>query len=259
MSDESFYNRSWSEYLVNRTGPHTHAWGNRVVFASLQDLAPDNYQSIAEAASSGEPLQHLPQVYAENPALVEGFLRQRGVLKEQFLNPKAGIVEFTFGGAGAIPVALQKPHSRGTIFINSTNPDPSVAPLIDFNTIADPVDTLLLVRSVAKARAFMSSPSVASLGAVELLPGPGATTDAEIEAVMRESWVSSSFDHPVGTAAMMPREWGGVVDSNLRVYGVEGLWVVDASIMPILPAAHTQSTVYAVAEYGADLIKSCSN
>ncbi|KAK2024773.1 GMC oxidoreductase [Colletotrichum zoysiae] len=255
MSNETFYNRSWAEYRANRTGPHSHSWGNKVVFTSLKDLDPVNYQTIAEAVSKQEPLQHLPRVYAENPALVEGYLQQRNVLKEQFLNPKAGVVEFTFGGAENIPVALQKPLSRGTISINSTDPDPSIAPLIDFNTISNPVDTALLVRAVAKARAFMSSPSVRPLGAVELVPGLGVSSDAQIEAVMKESWLASSFDHPVGTAAMMPRDWGGVVDSNLSVYGVEGLWVVDASIMPILPAAHTQATVYAAAEHAADIIR----
>ncbi|KAJ0158144.1 Pyranose dehydrogenase [Colletotrichum tanaceti] len=255
MSDEIFYNRSWAEYQANGTGPHTHAWGNRVVFASLQDLDPANYRSIAEAVGEQDPLRHLPGVYAENPALVEGFLRQRDVLREQFLDAKAGVMEFAFGGAENIPVALQKPLSRGTVAIDGTDPDPAVAPLVDFNTMANPVDALLLTRAVARARAFMSSPAVEPLGAVEVMPGPGVTSDAEVEAVMRDSWLASSFDHPVGTAAMMPREWGGVVDSRLRVYGVEGLWVVDASIMPILPAAHTQATVYAVAEYAADLIK----
>ncbi|KAK1997691.1 GMC oxidoreductase [Colletotrichum falcatum] len=256
MSNEAFYNRSWAEYQANRTGPHTHSWGNKVVFTSLQDLDPDNYQAVAEAMNKQEPLQHLPRVYAENPALVEGYLQQRNVLREQFLNPKAGVVEFTFGGAENLPVALQKPLSRGTISINSTDADPSIAPLIDFNTISNPIDALILIRAVAKARAFMSSPGFESLGAVELVPGPGVSSDAQIEAVMRESWLASSFDHPVGTAAMMPREWGGVVDSNLKVYGVEGLWVADASIMPILPAAHTQATVYAAAEHAADIIKS---
>ncbi|KAK1976349.1 GMC oxidoreductase [Colletotrichum cereale] len=255
MSNETFYNRSWAEYQANRTGPHTHAWGNKVVFTSLQDLDPANYQAIAEAVSKQDPLKHLPQVYAENPTLMEGYLQQRNVLREQFLNPKAGVVEFTFGGAENIPVALQKPLSRGTISINSTDPDPAIAPLIDFNTISNPIDTLLLIRAVAKARAFMSSPTVESLGAVELVPGLGVASDAEIEAVMRDSWLSSSFDHPAGTAAMMPREWGGVVDSNLNVYGVEGLWVVDASVIPILPAAHTQATVYAAAEHAADIIR----
>ncbi|GKT49584.1 dehydrogenase xptC [Colletotrichum spaethianum] len=255
MSNETFYNRSWAEYEANKTGPHTHAWGNKVVFTSLQDLEPVNYQSIAMAVSEQDPLHHLPQVYAENSALIEGFLQQRNVLTRQFLNSKAGVVEFTFGGAENLPIALQKPLSRGTITINSTNPDPAIAPLIDFNTISNPIDTILLTRAVSKARAFMSSPGVESLGAVELMPGPGVASDAEIETFMKESWLASSFDHPAGTAAMMPREWGGVVDSNLSVYGVKGLWVVDASIMPILPAAHTQATVYAVAEYAADIIK----
>ncbi|KAK1675845.1 GMC oxidoreductase [Colletotrichum godetiae] len=261
MTNETFYNESWAEYQANRTGPHTHAWGNRVVFTSLQDLDPDNYEAIAGAVTSQDPLQHLPEVYAENPVLVQGFIRQREILSKEFRNPKAGVMEFTFGGAESVPVALQKPLSRGTITINSTNPDPESSvtgaggALVDFNTLSNPIDTLLLLRAVAKARAFMASPSVETLAAVEILPGPGVESDAEIEAVMRESWLSSSFDHPVGTAAMMPRDLGGVVDSGLRVYGVEGLWVVDASVMPLLPAAHTQATVYAVAEYAADLIK----
>ncbi|KAH0435646.1 choline dehydrogenase [Colletotrichum camelliae] len=259
MNNQTFYNQSWAEYLANKTGPHSHAWGNKVVFTSLQDLDSSNYQNIADALSQQEPLQHLPQVYAENPALMKGFEQQRDALKKQFLNPKAGVVEITFGGAESVPVALQKPLSRGTITINSTNPDPSIAPLVDFNTISNPIDSLILIRAVAKARAFMSSPSVKSLAAVEMMPGPGAASDAEIEAIMRQSWVSSSFDHPVGTAAMMPKEWGGVVDGKLRVYGVKGLWVVDASVMPILPAAHTQATVYAVAEYAADIIKANGN
>ncbi|KAK1524452.1 GMC oxidoreductase [Colletotrichum costaricense] len=261
MNNESFYNESWAEYEANRTGPHTHAWGNRVVFTSLQDLDPDNYQAIADAVTTQDPLQYLPEVYAENPALLEGFNRQREILSQRFRNPKAGVMEFTWGGAETVPVALQKPLSRGTITINSTNPDPgSSTPgaggaQVDFNTLSNPIDTLLLLRAVAKARAFMASPSVETLAAVEILPGPGVTSDAEIETLMRESWLSSSLDHPVGTAAMMPRDLGGVVDSGLRVYGVEGLWVVDASVMPMLPAAHTQATVYAVAEYAADLIK----
>ncbi|KAK1546207.1 GMC oxidoreductase [Colletotrichum paranaense] len=261
MNNETFYNESWAEYEANRTGPHTHAWGNRVVFTSLQDLDPDNYETIADAVTAQDPLQYLPEVYAENPALLEGFSRQREILSQRFRNPKAGVMEFTWGGAETVPVALQKPLSRGTITINSTNPDPgSSSPgaggaQVDFNTLSNPTDTLLLLRAVAKARAFMASPSVETLAAVEILPGPGVTSDAEIETLMRESWLSSSLDHPVGTAAMMPRELGGVVDSGLRVYGVEGLWVVDASVMPMLPAAHTQATVYAVAEYAADLIK----
>lgn len=257
MNDPEFYAAAWEEYEVNKTGPFSHAWGNRVVFTSLSDLDPD-FEAIAESLDAQEPLVHLPAVYAQNPALVEGFLKQRSILQSQFLNPEAGVVEITYGGAISVPVALQKPLSRGTIYINSTDPDPSIPPLVDFNTAANPVDVLLSVRALQKTRAFMSADSVAVLEPVELSPGASIDSDAEIEEALRGSLLSPSFDHPVGTAALMPRELGGVVDTKLRVYGVEGLWVVDASIIPLLPAAHTQSTVYAVAEYAAELIKTQS-
>jgi choline dehydrogenase-like flavoprotein len=254
MNNQEFYDAAWEEYEANKTGPLSHAWGNHIVFTSLQDLDPQ-FDSIADSLEAQEPLAHLPRIYAENSVLVDGFLEQRRILSSQYRNAEAGIVEITFGGATAVPVALQKPVSRGTIFINSTNPDPSIAPLIDFNTIANPIDAIVLTRALQKARAFMSTASVESLEPVELSPGPTVESDVEIEAALRESLLNPSFDHPVGTAAMLPQELGGVVDSSLRVYGVEGLWVVDASVMPLLPAAHTQATVYAVAEYAADLIK----
>lgn len=255
MNDPDFYESAWEEYETNKTGPFSHAWGNHIVFESLKDLDP-NFEVLADSLENQDPLAHLPPIYAENPVLVEGFLRQRDIMLSQFRDAEAGIVEITFGGAAAVPVALQKPLSRGTIFINSTNPDPSVAPLIDFNANSNPVDTHIFIRALHKAREFMAAQSVSSLGPIEIMPGPSIESDVEIEKVMRESLLSPSFDHPVGTAAMMPRELGGVVGTDMRVHGVEGLWVVDASVMPLLPAAHTQATVYAVAEYASDLILS---
>jgi len=61
--------------------------------------------------------------------------------------------------------------------------------------------------------------------------------------------------HPVGTAAMLPREDGGVVDSNLKVYGTTNLRVVDASVIPLQIAAHPQETIYGIAEKLSDIIK----
>ncbi|KAG7143019.1 GMC oxidoreductase family protein Mala s like [Verticillium longisporum] len=61
-------------------------------------------------------------------------------------------------------------------------------------------------------------------------------------------------NHPVGTCSMMPRELGGVVDSNLRVYGCSNLRICDASIIPILPRANLQATVYGVAEHATGII-----
>lgn len=255
MNDAAFYAAAQEEYAANRTGPLTHAWGNRVVFSSLMDLDPEHSVTIADSLADQDAAAHLPLIYAQSPSLLEGYLRQREVTESQFRNPLSGVAEITFGGSPTITLALQKPLSRGTILINSTDPDPSVAPLIDFGTVSNPVDMLLCVRTLQRARAFMNADAVAPLLPVEVAPGAEVESDAGIEEALRNSMLRPSLDHPVGTAAMMPREHGGVVDAELRVYGVKGVWVVDASMMPLLPAAHTQATVYAVAEYAADLIK----
>ena len=180
LNNLEFYNSSWAEYEANKTGPFSHAWGNRIVFLALQDLDP-NYQAIAHSLSEQNSLDHLPSIYAENPSLVEGYVRQREALQSQFLNPHAGVVEITCGGQANVPVALQKPLSRGTILINNTNPDPANSPLIDFNTAANPVDVALLIRALEKARAFMGSESIAPLAAVELSPGAAVNGEVEVE------------------------------------------------------------------------------
>lgn len=93
----------------------------------------------------------------------------------------------------------------------------------------------------------MASEPMQEVGAVETFPGTNVTGDAAIAASIR-TFATSTWAHPVGSLSMMKKEYGGVVDSELRVYGVKGLRVVDASIMPLIPATHTSSTVYAVAE-----------
>jgi choline dehydrogenase-like flavoprotein len=104
-------------------------------------------------------------------------------------------------------------------------------------------------------RVLLTSPSLKPLGVEELVPGPAVQSDEEIEAALRGSLMSPHNAHPCGTAGMMPRELGGVVDERLRVYGVRGLRVVDASILPVIVAANLQATMYAVAEKAADIIK----
>lgn len=69
------------------------------------------------------------------------------------------------------------------------------------------------------------------------------------------SFLDRSNFHPVGTASMLPREKGGVVDADLKVYGTENVRVIDASIIPFQVCGHLTSTVYAVAEKAADIIK----
>ena len=82
---------------------------------------------------------------------------------------------------------------------------------------------------------------------MEILPGYNVTSDADLITAIR-TYSTPTIGHALGTCAMMPLELGGVVAPDLTVWGVKGLSVVDASIMPLAPATHLDATVYAVAE-----------
>lgn len=148
-------------------------------------------------------------------------------------------------------MAIQHPFSRGFIEINSV--DPFVQPTIDLRTASNPVDLELYVEALKFQRKVVQTPAIQALGPSEVRPGSDTVTDDEIRQYFRGS-ISTMF-HPSGTSGMMPREIGGVVDSKLRVHGVKNLRVVDASIIPLIPASHLQSTVYAIAEKASDMIK----
>lgn len=117
-------------------------------------------------------------------------------------------------------------------------------PLIDFGTFMHPTDLDVLVAAFKKTQDMVASPPFQSIAAQAIVD---VKEDEDIVQELRNATLSS-WQHPVGSLAMLPRELVGVVDSRLCVYGVKGLRVVDASMMPIIPASHTSSTVYAVAE-----------
>ena len=84
-------------------------------------------------------------------------------------------------------------------------------------------------------------------------PGPDIRSDADISLWLKK--YLTTVHHTSSTCSMLPRDKGGVIDPELRVYGTRGLRVIDLSVVPLIPSAHTQSVVYAVAEQGADIIK----
>lgn len=98
---------------------------------------------------------------------------------------------------------------------------------------------------------------MARLTPVETKPGANVTSDKDIGDYLKTVMNPSEY-HPVGTCPKMPVELGGVVDEELRVHGVHGLSIIDASIMPLTVGATTQSTVYAIAEKVSFCFISCS-
>uniref|UniRef100_A0A0W0FNW9 Glucose-methanol-choline oxidoreductase N-terminal domain-containing protein n=1 Tax=Moniliophthora roreri TaxID=221103 RepID=A0A0W0FNW9_MONRR len=151
------------------------------------------------------------------------------------------------------------PTSRGSVTISTTNP--FSAPLIDPAYLTTDFDIVCVRESVRKAVKFLSASvwdgyvlSMEALGADGVPVNLENATDAEIDAFVRG--LTGSGAHVVSTAAMSAVDSGwGVVGPDLRVKGAKGLRVVDASVFPFVPSAHTQAPVYIIAERAADLIK----
>ena len=185
-----------------------------------------------------------------DPSLLVGYRAQRDIVLDLYASVRTTVMETAFDGGHIVPIAILKPLSRGSILINST--DPLAPPVIDYRTFSHPADLAVAVEALKKTRAFFASGPMQELGTVEVVPGGQIVGDEAIADAIR-GFAVSTWQHPVGSLPMMRRDHGGVVDPELRVYGVKRLRVVDASMMPLIPAAHTSSTVYAVAEkVGAD-------
>ncbi|QFG24267.1 GMC family oxidoreductase [Actinomadura sp. WMMB 499] len=191
--------------------------------------------------------------YASNVAEAGGFVRtseglpapdlQYHVLPTPFIDQ--GLVEPTQRLLSVMVTAIAV-RSRGTLTLRSASPH--AKPLIDPAYLAEESDLDILVAGVKQARAIADTGPLASLLGGEFAPGEQASDDAAIvEFVRREC---ATLFHPTSTCAM-----GAVVDAELRVHGVDGLRVVDASVMPSVPRGNTNAPTIAIAERASDLIR----
>jgi choline dehydrogenase-like flavoprotein len=156
------------------------------------------------------------------------------------------------GHAMVIAPVLVSPKARGRVWLRSA--DPSDKPRILTNTLSEPEDLASLVAGVKLAREIARQPDAAEIIVSEIKPGSAAVDDADLEADIRRRLML--IYHPVGTCRMSETAAGAVVDSRLRVHGLEALRVIDASIMPVIPGGNTNAPTIMVAEKGADLILS---
>ena len=145
---------------------------------------------------------------------------------------------------------LMRPRSRGSVRLASA--DPRDPPLIDPGFLAEPNDLDVLVRAIVIAREIGAASELADWRKREVYPGPGVTDRRALRDFARRA--ANSFHHPVGTCRMGTDE-AAVVDPALRVRGIQGLRVVDASVMPSLPQAMVNAATIAVAERASDLIR----
>ena len=214
----------------------------------LKDVT-SSYLSIAAAAAARNPLASLPA--GTDSTVAAGYVAQRALLLAQLADDvSVGGLHWSTGSAATL-YAL-KPFSRGTVNINGT--DPLANPIIDFRAATDPTDIAVNIALLRKMRAIFAAPPMAGLGPVETGAFAGLTTDAQLEAAMR-SVMSPTNGHECCTAAMMPRALGGVLDNQMRVYGVSRLRVIDISYWPFPISGAPSATMYATGEKIADVIK----
>jgi choline dehydrogenase len=149
-----------------------------------------------------------------------------------------------------VDAVLLHPKSRGRVSLRSA--DPLAKPRIEFNALAEREDLDTLIRGLRTARRIYATHPQAELIEREVSPGGEVDSDAALEAHIRAT--AGMTQHPVGTCSMAPGP-GQVVDTQLRVRGVDGLRVADASVMPAVPGGNTYGAVLMIAERAADLIR----
>ncbi|HLG46337.1 MAG TPA: GMC family oxidoreductase N-terminal domain-containing protein [Reyranella sp.] len=147
-------------------------------------------------------------------------------------------------------VCVVKPDSRGTVM--ATSADPFARPAIKPNYLTTRTDELALLGGTRHVRRIFSQPALAPYSLGETSPGPDIRSDDEVLAYARK--FGNTLYHPVGTCKMGedPR---AVVDSRLRVHGLQGLRVIDASVMPTLTTGNTNAPTIMIGEKGAEMIK----
>jgi choline dehydrogenase len=186
-----------------------------------------------------------------------GFVRTRPELRRpdvqivfQAARRNRGTFPFPLGHGFAVNIVGLYPKSRGQVQLAST--DPLAAPLVDPWLLSHSDDLSTLLRGFKLGRQISRAPSFARYSAHEVQPGPAAQDDTALIDYIRRA--ASTVHHPCGSCRM-GTDGDAVVDPQLRVHGVEGLRVADASIFPSVVGGNTNAAIVMIAEKAADMIR----
>jgi choline dehydrogenase len=197
-----------------------------------------------------------PSLLAISPSLVYGFVNSRDLVSPPDIQLDFAIGNYCDSTLQRVPVIKLgfyqlRPRSRG--YVRAKSPDPHVRPEIQPNYIGEPEDRRVVIDAVTTLRRLFDAPPLRAFCLKEELPGAQAQTDASILDFARAEGLTAY--HLCGTCRMGPAaDSASVVDDELRVHGLEGLRVADASIMPAVPSANTSAAVFMIAEKAADMI-----
>jgi choline dehydrogenase-like flavoprotein len=144
------------------------------------------------------------------------------------------------------------PTSRGQVRLR--DPHPTSAPIIDPNYLSTAADQQVIVDALRLARRIVAQPALARYQPQEMLPGP-STSDDDAALLKAAAEIALTIFHPVGTARMgLEDDAMAVLDARLRVIGIDGLRVIDASAMPDIPSGNTAAASMMIAEKGAAML-----
>lgn len=190
--------------------------------------------------------QNLPPTY--DATLRAGYAAQQTEIRTLLSRRGVSAYELMVTSWGQLAVSVMHSLSRGTVHARSSSIFDNEPPILDPRLCSHAFDCEILRMGIELNNRLIATDSMAALLPVPPtgLTGEGLKNRTALMELIK-SMVSTEF-HPSGTAAMMPRRAGGVVDTSLRVYGTGNLRVVDASIMPLILGGHIQSAVYAIAE-----------
>ncbi|KAK0707968.1 hypothetical protein B0H67DRAFT_603091 [Lasiosphaeris hirsuta] len=245
FNNATFLTWAANAWAANKTGPYSIATGNAAAWLSFPVISP-RFAEISANLSSQNHASYLPA--GTDPTVAAGYRAQMQSYATALRGNGTAFYNLVLSGGASNGIIVDlHPLSRGTVNIDTADPQ-GREPLVDYRALSNPLDVAIMTDILRFTRRYyMNNTMTTQLGPVEMVPGAAVKTDAQFADYIEESLSPSEF-HPVGTCAMMPRELGGVVDQDLRVYGVQNLRVVDASIIPTLPGANTCQTVYALAE-----------
>ena len=204
------------EYMLKRSGP--------------MSMAPSQLGAFAKS----DPSLEFPNLqYHVQPLTLE-----------KFGEPLHPFPAFTAS------VCNLRPESRGTVHIKS--PTPGDKPSIRPNYLSAPADRRVAVEAIRLTRRIVSQPAMAQFSPEEFKPGPSIQSDDDLARAAGD--IATTIFHPVGTAKMGDDAMS-VVDDRLRVHGLQGLRVVDGSVMPTITSGNTNSPIIMIAEKAADMIR----
>ncbi|KAL5513618.1 hypothetical protein ACEPAH_4017 [Sanghuangporus vaninii] len=228
------------------------ALDSTLAFLPLQSVVNESRISdllaqFDEEAKTVDPSSLQAEQYKIQRAwIAEGAIAQSELImwSRGFINPAPNSTNMLALGG------ISHPMSRGSVHISSN--DPLASPVIDPQFLSKQYDSQVLLDLLKLLQKIGKSGPVSEIIDKQTSPDPASQDDESLLEYIRASCAGSN--HLIGTSAMAPRSLGGVVDSNLKVYGTRNVRVVDASIIPLHIAAHMEATVYAIAEKAAAMI-----